>query len=237
IKPLYIILLIFLTSIYFSACSERVFDNPFDPYYSKGEFFIVNYINLPSSDIRNITWDGSTLIGIAPSGTIYFINKVNGSLIRTMTSPLSGPTGIVYDGTGLWLSSQSSTEIVKINILSGEVIKRTGVQRLQLSSLAWDGESILGYDSLTKRIYKINPETGEVINSFKSPGFTTGGMVFIEGNLWLSDTPSSLIYKINMEGKILSTYSSPGQTPRGLTFDGVYLWNADSSGKAFQLKF
>lgn len=230
--------LFFLTLIFLLyGCSERVFDNPFDPFVSKGEFFIVNYINLPSPDIGDITWDGSTLLCIGRSGTIYSINKVNGAVIRTIQSPLPSPSGLVYDGTGLWISSPAQSEILKINIVSGEIIKRTGVQRLQLSSLAWDGENLLGYDQITKRIYKINEETGEIISSIKIPGFDTGGIAFVNGNIWISDPLSVLIYKLNSEGKVLSTYSSPGQSPRGLTYDGAYLWNSDASGKAFQLRF
>ncbi len=227
----------FINLLFLSGCSERVFDNPFDPFVSKGEFFIVNYISLPSSDIGDITWDGSTLLCISKSGTIYSINRVNGSTVRTIPSPLPSPTGLVYDGTGLWISSPEQPEILKINILSGEIIKRTGVQRLQISSLAWDGENLLGYDRITKIIYKINKETGEIISSIKIPGFSAGGILFFDGNIWVSDPLSALIYKLNPEGKILSTYSSPGQKPQGLTYDGAYLWNSDASGKAFQLRF
>ncbi len=231
------LILIVLFLLQFLGCSERVFDNPFDPFVSKGEFFIVNYITLPSSDIRDIAWDGSTLLAVSTGGIIYSINRVNGSVIRTISSPLPEPSGLVYDGTGVWISSPSQSEILKINIVSGEIIKRTGIQRLQISSLSWDGENLLGYDQITKKIYKINKETGEVISSLKTPGFNTGGMVFVNDSLWISDPLSALIYRINMEGKIISTYSSPGQSPMGLTFDGTYLWNSDSSGRAFQLKF
>jgi hypothetical protein len=229
--------IIFLAILLISGCSERVFDNPFDPFVSKGDFFILNYINLPSPDIGDITWDGSTLLCISRGGTIYSINRVNGSVVRTIQSPIPSPSGLVYDGTGLWVSSPSHPEILKINIVSGEVIKRTGVQRLEITSLSWDGENLLGYDRVTKRIYKINRETGEVISSIKIPGFSLGGIVVFNGNMWISDPNSALIYKMNLEGKLLSTYSSPGQNPMGLTYDGEYLWNSDGSGKVFQLRF
>lgn len=220
-----------------AGCSERIFDNPFDPYVSKGEFFIVNYISLPTLDIGDLTWDGSTILCVSKGGTIYSLNRVNGSVVRTIPSPIPSSTGLVYDGTGLWVSSPNHPEIVKINIVSGEIIKRTGVQALQVSSLAWDGSALWGYDQITKKIYKINQETGEIVSSLKIPGFSAGGIVFVEGNIWVSDPLSALIHKISIDGKVLSTYSSPGQTPKGLTYDGTYLWNSDASGKAFQLRF
>lgn len=229
--------IIIFTTFLLSNCSERVFDNPFDPFVSKADFFIVNYINLPSTDIGDITWDGSTLLCISKSGVIYSINRVNGSIVRTIQSPIPSPSGIVYDGTGLWISSPTHPEILKINIVSGDVIKRIWVQRLELSSLSWDGENLLGYDRVTKRLYKINRETGEIVSSIKIPGFSLGGFVVFKGSIWISDSISALIYKMNQEGKVLFIYSSPGQSPTGLTHDGEYLWNSDGSGKAFQLKF
>jgi hypothetical protein len=55
---------------------------------------------------------------------LFSLDRLSGTLIRTIFPSLSDITGIAYDGSELWLCSKTQVDILKINLLNGEVQKR-----------------------------------------------------------------------------------------------------------------
>jgi streptogramin lyase len=75
-------------------------------------------------------------------------------------------------------------------------------------------------------------KVGDVLKVIKTPGPCPTGLTFDGQNLWLADTFTDKIYKIEPEtGKILKSFDSPGHYPEGLAWDGKYLWHIDSGEK------
>ncbi len=73
--------------------------------------------------------------------------------------------------------------------------------------------------------------TGEVIESFDTPGSYPTGLTFDGENLWLADYKTDLLYCIDPNtGKLIRSISSPAYWPEGLAWDGEALWNADVKG-------
>lgn len=73
--------------------------------------------------------------------------------------------------------------------------------------------------------------TGEIIQSFDTPGSYPTGLTFDGTNLWLADYQTDKLYAINPEtGKIVKTIEAPAYWPEGLAWDGEALWNADIKG-------
>lgn len=73
--------------------------------------------------------------------------------------------------------------------------------------------------------------TGEVTQSFYSPGSFPTGLTFDGTHLWLADYQADLLYCIDPStGKVIRTLPSPAYWPEGLAWDGEALWNADVKG-------
>lgn len=73
--------------------------------------------------------------------------------------------------------------------------------------------------------------TGEVIQSYKTPGKFPTGMTFDGENLWLADRKADKLFCINPKnGKVIRSIPSPAYWPTGLAWDGEALWNADVKG-------
>ncbi len=74
--------------------------------------------------------------------------------------------------------------------------------------------------------------SGEVVNSFKTPGIFPTGLCFDGENLWVADRGTDKIYCINPQtGKVIRQIESPAYWPMGLAWDGEYLWNTDYRGR------
>ncbi len=73
--------------------------------------------------------------------------------------------------------------------------------------------------------------TGEVIESFDTPGSYPTGLTFDGENLWLADYKTDLLYCIDpATGNVIKSISSPAYWPEGIAWDGEALWNADVKG-------
>ena len=73
--------------------------------------------------------------------------------------------------------------------------------------------------------------SGEIVESFDTPGNYPTGLTFDGKYLWLADRKEKLLFCINPKsGKVIRSIQSPGYWPTGLAWDGQYLWNADVKG-------
>ncbi len=76
-------------------------------------------------------------------------------------------------------------------------------------------------------------KVGEILKVIKTPGPLPTGLAFDGQNLWLADSYTDKIYKIDPKtGNILKSFDSPGHRPEGLAWDGKYLWHIDSGEKS-----
>ncbi len=76
--------------------------------------------------------------------------------------------------------------------------------------------------------------TGDVEESFSSPGPCPTGLTFDGKYLWNCDRKTDMIYKIDpKDGRTVDSLPSPGYRPLGLTWDGKYLWNLDAAEEQY----
>jgi hypothetical protein len=94
----------------------------------------------------------------------------------------------------------------------------------------------------TQKIYKLNPGTGDVVNSFNSPGFWPTGLAWDGTYLWVVDFVDihDKIYKLDpSNGSVVSSVDSPDGlwSGQGLAWDGTYLLYAgeDPNGPGFKI--
>ena len=99
--------------------------------------------------------------------------------------------------------------------------------------LAWDGKFLWNTDTNSDQLYKLSPQTGEVLGEFPTPGTRSHGIAW-EGqgqSLWSADTDDRVISQIDPQsGKVLYSFECPGE-PYGLTWDEENLWYGDDKAK------
>ena len=128
-----------------------------------------------------LAWDGRHLwSGSRPWAAIHQIDSRNGKQINSFSYPAEGgPGGLAWDGKYLWSGNANSNTIDKIDTSTGRIIKSLKAPQplYFVTGLAWDGkylwccgsEEIVYEKAIRNKIFKINPENGEIITYFYSP--------------------------------------------------------------------
>ncbi len=119
------------------------------------------------------------------------------------TSP-AHPTGAVWNGKSLfvitWTRSLTGTRFhllkmdEKFNVLKNYEIKK--IQ--EPCQIAWDGKYLWISSWYDRRIYKIDPDTLEILGYISSPVKKTAGIAWDGNHLWVTGTYSDL-YKIDLQ--------------------------------------
>ncbi|MEZ5197098.1 MAG: T9SS type A sorting domain-containing protein [Bacteroidales bacterium] len=86
-------------------------------------------------------------------------------------------------------------------------------------------------------IYKVDPNTGNSLQSVNSPGDACVGLTWDGEHLWTDDFETDKLYCLNPNnGEIIYEVNSPHTNPRDLAWDGDYLWvMASASNTIFQV--
>lgn len=97
-------------------------------------------------------------------------------------------------------------------------------------SLGWDGKYLWKFKFAGSGDYllKIDPQTGEIVGSFKDIGIAQEhGIAFDGKSLWINDFSSLKVFEVDPNtGKILSSFKIPemGSGASGIAWDGEYLY-------------
>lgn len=182
---------------------------------------------------ERITFDGSS--SFDPDGRIVAYNWDFGDSATaegvTVTHAYAARgdypvTLIVTDNKGATGSlTKTVTVIEEVRPQPSVAIKAPGPDP---TGLTWDGAYLWNADAEEAKIYKLDPNTGQVVASFDSPGLWPEGLAWDGRYLWNADADELLICKLDpSSGKAASCFGIPGVDPTGLAWDGTYLWNAD----------
>ena len=114
------------------------------------------------------------------------------------------------------------------------IVKKIGSGLGLTWSLAWDGQDIWT-STLWAHIYKLNPQTGAVLEDFVLPGSPTWGtptqpwgMTFDDqGTMWLVDFAERKVFKVDpTTHQIIYSFDTPNPSQggcKGIAWDGKYL--------------
>ena len=92
-------------------------------------------------------------------------------------------------------------------------------------------------DRLTNSIITIDPESGSIIESFKSPAFSIDGFCFDGSNFWILERSETKLYVTDITGVLVNTFRTPTDTPSGLATGENVIWMGDQAGKIIKLRF
>ncbi len=181
---------------------------------------------------NGITFDGTNLF-VTDKGN-HLIRRINPStgavtlLAGTLLAgiPTSGcadasvgtgvglysPSGIVSDGTNLYVSESAGNRIRKIIISSGRSFTLAG----------GDGSSTCSTASPSGYVDNVNPKLAQ----FNSPS----GLALIGSNLYIADTGNGKVRKLNLVTGEVSTFTASTFTaPVALASDGTYLYVGETN--------
>lgn len=134
--------------------------------------------------------------------TIYRLNYSDMSVLDSFPSPRNDPAGLAYGGGYLWAAILQSGPIIKIDRNTGLEVDFVDVPMdTRPFGLTWaDGYLYVGDDN-NDVIYKIHPNSGDVVSTFPSPGSYPAGMAFDRDYFWVADFNDDAIYKLSLQSE------------------------------------
>jgi hypothetical protein len=194
-----------------------------------------------------LMWDGEFLWATDCSMTqIDKIDPSTGEVVGGISVPGVYSDEMAWDGESFWISDHAATEmpdmsstpprIYRVDPVAQSVLgyfDAPGVSKYPMG-VAWDGAAIWNVDTWDKLIYRMNPDTGEVLHQIPSPANGSCGMTWDGACLWLTDAATNgLIYHLDPQtGEVLRSFEGPGglgHQTTGIAWDGVNLWVHDEA--------
>ncbi|MEN8222396.1 MAG: hypothetical protein ABFR36_03970 [Acidobacteriota bacterium] len=231
----YLSLLIIVSSLLIS-CRGRAFNNPYDPERDERGYEILSIIGIEGGITPfDLTFSGDSIWIVRERSHPVSLNYTSGSRIREIiTQPASG---IAYDKTNLWIINSDTRELINISIINGETIRTVRVPEGNYNFLEFRDPYIYTADKLTNSIVTIDPESGSIVNSFKSPSFSIDGFCFDGSSFWILESSETKIYVTDTDGILNNTFRTPTDTPSGLASGENVIWMGDRAGKIIKLRF
>jgi len=193
----------------------------------------------PGSLPSGLAWDGQYLWNCDANSEMIYKLTTTGNVVTSFSAPDYSPSGLEWDGNYLWLASEQLAILYKIDTATG-----LPIEQFQLPSfgdpdpngfgLAWDGQFLWHSEySDSARIYKLDPQNGQVVGSFVPPRNSILGITWAEGFLYGISIEFALsggyIFKFDPStGSVLDSAFWEIPYPLGLTWDGSYFWNVSS---------
>ena len=173
--------------------------------------------------IAGVTYDGQRVWAATGPRLIAF-DPESGQIACTLDH--AGDAGTAFDGTYLYQIVEG--RIDKIDPATAEVVASIPAPgHGRDSGLAWAEGSLWVGQHRDRKIYEIDPETGDILRTIESNRFVTG-VTWVDGELWHGtwEGDESDIRRIDPEsGAVLERLEMPrGTGVSGLESDGTDLF-------------
>jgi outer membrane protein assembly factor BamB len=183
-------------------------------------------------DIAGLTFDGDR-VWFAVGARIVALDPSSGTLVREL--PVAGHAGPAFDGTHLYQIAED--RIQKVDPVTGRVLASIPSPGAGGDSgLTWAEGSLWVGHYRERKIYEIDPATGDVRRTITSNRFVTG-VTWMDGELWhgtWEGDESELRHIDARTGDVIETLELPqGVSVSGLESDGRdrFYCGGGSSGK------
>ena len=167
---------------------------------------------------QGLAYDGEHLWQVCLSlKRLYKMDSLTGEVLDSFDAPGEGngqPLGLGWDGEWLWLADSRDPEKIWQLDTDGNVLGQFPTPGDSPYGLAWaDGFIWVSDNSMggTAPIYKIDAETGEILDSFPCPGGggSPNGITHDGEYLWIAVNTNDVIYQVD-DGVAGATVESPG---------------------------
>ena len=219
-----------------SGCKDRLFDNPLDPNAERTAYEVLATVQLNGIVPVDLAFSGDSLWVVDSQSRLLSLNYNSGAVIRELESE-SPPSGVCYDGDDLWITVRNSSQIVKLNIVTGTTIRVLTLTRGDFGPIDFSGSRLYITDRLTNSVLVVDPETGRIEKALSNPGFSLNGVAYDGVNLWTIDATQMKIFRLTASGSVLMSYQTPGRAGAGMSVGSGIMWTGDQTGKIFKLRF
>jgi glutamine cyclotransferase len=199
---------------------------------SKAEI-IREYGPFPGVDrVHGVTYDGRH-VWFAAGDTLNAIDPATGQTVRSIEVASDG--GTAFDGQHLYQIAEG--RIQKIDLKTGTVLLTIPAPGSGGDSgLAWAEGTLWVGQYKDRKIYQVDPQTGQILRTIESNRFVTG-VTWVEGELWhaTSEGEESELRRVDARtGEVLEQLEMPpGVQVSGLESDGGdrFFCGGQQSGK------
>jgi len=165
------------------------------------------------------------------------LSAYTGEVKSSFNTPGNYPAGLCWDGQHLWITDFQQDKIFQLD-QSGKVLKSIESPAYRPVGLAFDGKYLWCSDTKglipegdeyhRGKIYKIDPENGQILHTMAAPSSSPAGITWDGQYLWcVDDLQHSLICFDPNDGTTIKEFKAPASNPQGITWDGHYLWVSD----------
>lgn len=176
-----------------------------------------------------------TIFVLAITALVSFADM--GDVISTIPAPAGNPDGLTWINGSLWITSDDTFEIYKINPGTGAIedsIAGHG-NDVSLTGLTYDGTYLLS--TCHPMIYSREVTGGAVVDSIPAPGASVNeGLAWDGTSIWSTNWQDNLVYELDpANGDILSFFFPQAPSDydglTGIAYDGFFLWISDQDSK------
>jgi glutamine cyclotransferase len=194
---------------------------------------IREYGPFPGADrVHGVTYDGEH-VWFASGDKLNAFDPASGQAVRSID--VAAHAGTAFDGEHLFQIAED--RIRKINPKTGSVLATIPAPGGGGDSgLAWAEGTLWVGQYRDRKIYQLNPNSGEILRTIESNRFVTG-VSWVEGELWhaTSEGDESELRRVDpMTGNVLERLEMPpGMNVSGLESDGSarFFCGGQKSGK------
>jgi glutamine cyclotransferase len=185
-----------------------------------------------AESVHGVTYDGQN-IWFASGDKLNAVDPASGKTLRTID--VAAHAGTAYDGEHLFQLAEN--RIQKIDPKTGTVVASIPAPGGGGDSgLTWAEGTLWVGQYRDRKIYQIEPQTGEILRTIESNRFVTG-VTWVEGELWHGtwEGDESDLRRINPRtGEVMESVEMPrGVGVSGLESDGgdLFFCGGGKSGK------
>jgi hypothetical protein len=232
-KPIFISLLLFFSSLNFSQTLVQTVDLP------AGTFYNYAY-GLAYEDGKYWLSSSSSSAGLGLLNAV----DANGSQVSTINITYPGmqeSQGLAFDGTNFWYVDRKTarSDIFKVapdgTVLDSMTTSQLFGSSKYLGGAGWDGTHLwisVYYPNNDAALYRIDVNTKTVVDTIPTYGTQPQGITFKGDTLFYvmddNDGDDERVYAVELatEDTLFSFHvpDQSSQSPRGLAWDGTYFW-------------
>jgi sugar lactone lactonase YvrE len=183
---------------------------------------VLRTFEAPGPRPEGLAWDGSHLwCADWDSRRVYRLAVGESTLTVDRELPVPAPAenghpvGLAWDGSALWLTTWQPFYLLRLDPVTGTVLRSRNLQdapplypprvpgSLAPEDLAWYGGQLWITDWYTWKIYRVDPESLLVTETYDAGATASVGLTFHGGRLWNGDTdaPASL-FELDVPGPV-----------------------------------
>ncbi len=158
-----------------------------------------------------------------------------GDVAEALSVPCRYPAGLAWHGARLYVLDWREAQIHAVSTEDGAIQQTLAAPTLRPHGMTCSDDGRLYVaDDHSGWVFRFNPQTGVVENSFEAPGPNPVGLAWAGKSLYLLEQKSSQIYELIPEdGTILKIFAAPTKSCSTLAWDGAYLWAGDRINDEF----